>query len=466
MAGELLTTVVHDDRDVFTVRQIGREVAEAVGLDDLDRIRVGTALSEVGRELVAGSRDAHIAFRVEAAVLIVEISYTAGRQSIPPAGVMLAGRLMDDVRHDTGVRTITMTKKISNGRTPGEQALGDLRARMAGSAPTGMLDELRQQNRELAAALEDAQAQRERLLQVNAELEETNAGVLALYNQLSEELEETNRGVVALYAELDEKSAQLREASEARNRFWATVSHELRTPLNSVIGLVRLLLGPGGDPFTAEQQLQIELIGSSAQTLLALVSELLDMAKAESGRITPTWSRVDLPDMAERLRMTLRPTSSADAVRLVVDVSGGPGVLVTDEVLLTRILRNLLSNALKFTEAGEVSMAAKLDGDDIVFVVADTGIGIPREYQQRVFEEFYQVPGTAALNDRGTGLGLPYARRLTEALGGTLHLSSTPGSGTLVTVRLPLASDAPGDGIPGASGGPSGTGEPDTSGEG
>ncbi|MFC6084659.1 ATP-binding protein [Sphaerisporangium aureirubrum] len=448
MTGDLLNTVIRDDRDVFAARQIGREVAGAAGLDDLDRIRVGTALSEVGREIVAGAREAHITFRMEEpSGLVVEITYSAGEGGIPPAGVTLAARLMDEVRHETALRTITMTKKITGGHAPDERTIGEIRERMATVAPAGVLDELRQQNRELAAALEDAQNHRERLLRLNAELEETNQGVLALYNQLSEELEETNRGVVALYAELDEKSAQLREASEARNRFWATVSHELRTPLNSVIGLVRLLLGPGGEALTEEQQLQVELIGNSAQTLLALVSELLDMAKAESGRITPELTPVDLHELAERLRMTLRPTSGAEAVRLTVDVSGGPRVLLTDEVLLSRILRNLLSNALKFTAAGEVSMSARVDEGDVVFVVTDTGIGIPREHQQLVFEEFYQVPGTVSLNSRGTGLGLPYARRLAEALGGTLHLFSTPGTGTSVTVRLPLVmEDTPQEG--------------------
>ena len=111
--------------------------------------------------------------------------------------------------------------------------------------------------------------------------------MLALYNQLSEELEETNRGVVALYAELDEKSAQLREASEAKNRFWANVSHELRTPLNSVIGLSGCSLGPGGEPLTAEQHHQVELIGKLGADPAAWSDELLDMAKAESGRLEP-----------------------------------------------------------------------------------------------------------------------------------------------------------------------------------
>ncbi|WP_405140297.1 ATP-binding protein [Sphaerisporangium sp. NBC_01403] len=438
MNRDLLSFAVRDDRDVFAVRQLGREVAEAVGLDDLDQIRVGTALSEVGREIVAGSRDAEVAFRLDDLTgLIVDIVYSAGAEAVAPAGVTLAGRLMDTVQHDEGLRRITLVKKVPGARALEEPHLGEIRAKLIELAPTGVLEELRQQNRELAAALEDSRNQRERLLRLNAELEETNQGVFALYNQLSEELEETNRGVVALYAELDEKSAQLREASEAKNRFWATVSHELRTPLNSVIGLVRLLLGPGGEELSEEQHLQVELIGNSAQTLLALVAELLDLAKAESGHITTQPSVVVLPALAERLRMTLHPTTGADGVRLTVDVSRAPETLLTDEVLLSRILRNLLSNALKFTESGTVDMTAYSEDQDVVFVVADTGIGIPEEHQERVFEEFFQVPGSAQTRARGTGLGLPYARRLAEVLGGTLSLASVPGEGTTVTVRLP-----------------------------
>ncbi|GII60451.1 sensor histidine kinase [Sphaerisporangium krabiense] len=438
MTRDLITVVLEDDHAVFAVRQVGRDVAEAVGLDELDRIRVGTALSEVGREIVAGGRQATISFRLDDGVgLVLDLSYSEGPRKVAAAGVLLAGRLMDTVDHDDGTRRITMVKRVPGSRDLAEGALGEIRARQGELTPAGVLDELRQQNRELASALEDSQRQRQNLLRLNAELEETNQGVLALYNQLSEELEETNRGVVALYAELDEKSAQLREASEARNRFWATISHELRTPLNSVIGLVRLLLGPGGEELSQEQQLQVELIGSSAQTLLALVAELLDMAKAESGRLTPQPAAVDVPALADRLSMTLDPTS-ADRVRLTVDVRRAPRTLTTDEVLLSRVLRNLMSNALKFTESGEVSLTAYTDGGEVVFVVADTGIGIPDELQQRVFEEFFQIPGPVQTRARGTGLGLPYARRLTEALGGTLQLTSVPGEGTTVTVRLPL----------------------------
>ena len=143
---------------------------------------------------------------------------------------------------------------------------------------------------------------------------------MALYNQLSEELEETNRGVVALYAELDEKSAQLRAASESKSRFLANVSHELRAPVTAIIGLARLLADSASDPLTAEQARQVGLIRSSAADLLALVNELLDLAKAESGRIEPNWADVDL-----RARLRAAPRHAAGAGHPAGGGAGGGG---------------------------------------------------------------------------------------------------------------------------------------------
>ncbi|MEU4831174.1 ATP-binding protein [Streptosporangium sp. NPDC023615] len=428
---ELIRILVKDDQDVFAMRKLGREVAESVGLETQDQIRVATALSEIGRELLEAGTGASFAFRLGQDALTVTIEFSATTDFRPADGVTLAGRLVDLIELDPAEGRISMVKRLPQGRTPRRSA-EEIRAGLAAVTPTTALEELRRQNRELAETLQE-------VLQLNTELQETNQGVLALYNQLSEELEETNRGVVALYAELDEKSAQLRAAGEAKNRFWATVSHELRTPLNSIIGLVRLLVGPGGEPLAEEQLHQIDLIGSSAQTLLALVSELLDMAKAEAGRLVPQPTVVDLVALVERLRMTLHPTTGNDAVRLTVEVTRAPGEMLVDEVMLTRILRNLLSNALKFTERGEVRLEAALDAvtHTVVFTVTDTGIGVPEEHLERVFEEFFQVPGPIQVRSKGTGLGLPYARRLAEALGGTLHLASVPGSGTTATLRLP-----------------------------
>ncbi|GAA0851156.1 ATP-binding protein [Streptosporangium amethystogenes subsp. fukuiense] len=432
---ELIRVDVQGDQDVFAMRRLGREVAESVGLEAQDQIRVATALSEIGRELLDAEIEASVAFRLERDALLVTFDFSAKTGFSPSGGVMLAGRLVDLIELDPAEGRISMVKRLPQGREPRRSA-EEIRAVLATATPTTALDELRLQNRELAETLEE-------VLQLNTELQETNQGVLALYNQLSEELEETNRGVVALYAELDEKSAQLRAASDAKNRFWATVSHELRTPLNSIIGLVRLLVGPGGEPLAAEQLHQVNLIGSSAQTLLALVSELLDMAKAEAGRLDPQLSMVDLVALAERLRLTLRPTSGNDEVTLTVEIPQTPLEMMVDEVMLTRILRNLLSNGLKFTERGEVKLAVSIDAatHDLVFTVTDTGIGVPEEHLERVFEEFFQVPGKIQARTKGTGLGLPYARRLAEALGGGLQLTSTVGSGTTATLRLPYRND-------------------------
>ncbi|MEU8058131.1 ATP-binding response regulator [Microbispora bryophytorum] len=434
--GEVLTSAeIRRDQDVFAVRQLGRRIAELVGLESQDQIRVATALSEIGREALGRGAGSTVVFDLREDRLVITVDYLDGADVRESEGVQLAGRLVDEIALSAGDRRVTLVKRVPEHRR--RRSLDGIRAELARlSPPTAALDVLREQNRELAGTLEE-------VLRLNAELTETNQGVLALYNQLSAELEETNRGVVALYAELDEKSSQLRQAAEARQRFWANVSHELRLPLNSIIGLVRLLLGSGAEPLTGEQHHQVTLIGASAETLLALVGELLDLAKAESGRLDPQPSMVDVVALAEGLRMTLQPAGRADGVTLSAhvsaDVADEIGEMFVDETMLTTILRNLLSNALKFTEQGEVRLTAAVDPAmaEVVFTVADTGVGIPPEHLERVFEEFFQVPGPLQLKTKGTGLGLPYARRLTEAIGGTLELASRPGEGTTATLRVP-----------------------------
>jgi signal transduction histidine kinase len=275
---------------------------------------------------------------------------------------------------------------------------------------------------------------------LNAELQETNRGVMALYSELSEELEQTNRGVVALYRELDEKSEQLRAASESKDRFWANVSHELRTPLNSIIGLTRLLADPEGG-LAGEQLYQVGLIKSSTGTLLTLVNDLLDVAKAESGRFVVNPTEVSLPALLATLRGLTRPMTDGKPVDLVINADGAPDTLLTDEMALTAILRNLLSNAMKYTDSGEVRLTARTVADRVELEVRDTGTGIPASQVERVFEEFYQVPGTKR---GGTGLGLPYARRLASLLGGELTLTSEAGRGTTVVLSLPYETAAEG----------------------
>jgi signal transduction histidine kinase len=425
MTDELASLHVRDLPGVFAARRLGRELAAELGMDDRDQVRVATALSEVSRSAVTVGQTAVIAFGADKARLVLTVTVDG---KPPEEGIVAAARLMDTAMADGQV--VLMAKRRPQHVTPDLHAV---RQRLAALLPESTLEELRRNNQDLIATLEDVTQQKEQLLLLNAELQETNRGVMALYSELSEELEQTNRGVVALYRELDEKSEQLGAASESKNRFWANVSHELRTPLNSIIGLARLLADPAGD-LDSEQLYQVGLIRSTAGTLLTLVNDLLDVAKAESGQFVLNPAEVSLPALLATLRALTRPMAAGKPVDVVVSAEGAPATVLTDETALTAILRNLLSNAVKYTDSGEVRLSVRTVPGKVELQVSDTGTGIPAGQLERVFEEFYQVPGAKR---GGTGLGLPYARRLSALLGGELTLTSEAGQGSTAVLSLP-----------------------------
>jgi signal transduction histidine kinase len=425
MTDELASLHVRDLPGVFAARRLGRELAAGLGLDDRDQVRVATALSEISRSAVTIGQTAVIAFGADRTSLVLTVTVDG---EPPEEGFVAAARLMDSAVADG--RVVRMAKRRPQHTTPDLPAV---RERLAALLPESTLDELRRNNQDLIAALEDATRQKEQLQLLNAELQETNQGVLALYSELSDELEQTNRGVVALYRELDEKSEQLRAASASKDRFWANVSHELRTPLNSIIGLTRLLADPAGG-LDSEQLYQVELIRNATGTLLTLVNDLLDVAKAESGRLIIEPTEISLPALLATLRGLTRPMTAGKPVDVVVSAEGAPAKMLTDEAALTAVLRNLLSNAIKYTDTGEVRLTVRTLKGRVELEVSDTGTGIPAGQLERVFEEFYQVPGTKR---GGTGLGLPYARRLAGMLGGELTLTSAAGQGTTAVLSLP-----------------------------
>ena len=434
MIRDLARLDVRDRADVYAARQLGRDLAASLELDPQDQIRVATALSEISRSAVTAGRTAVITFSVDNTDLLLTVTLDGE----PPAeGMAAAARLMDQVSADD--RVVRMSKRRPPDVWPDMRLIHE---RLAAAAPQSALNDLQRQNQDLISALEDLKKQKEQLLLLNSELQETNHGVMALYRELSEELEQTNRGVVALYAELDETSQRLRAASESKDRFWANVSHELRTPLNSIIGLARLLAEPtaegGLDP---ERLYQVDLIKSSGSVLLALVNDLLDVAKAESGQLRIDPAIVSLRAVFGQLRGLARPMAEGKPIDVIVSEDGAPDRILTDEVALTSILRNLLSNGIKYTDRGEVRLSARAAGDTIQISVSDTGIGIAAGLQRQVFEEFYQVPG---VRRGGTGLGLPYARRLAQILGGDLELTSEAGAGTTVVLSLPHGTPAVG----------------------
>ena len=256
---------------------------------------------------------------------------------------------------------------------------------------------------------------------------------------LREELEETNKGVVALYAELDDKAAELREATELKSRFLSYMSHEFRTPLTSMTSITNILLSRMDGPLTPEQLKQVEFIRCSARELTDMVGDLLDLAKVEAGRITisPEW--FEMVDLFSALRGMFKPIVASSAISLVFDEPQGNIKLYTDDKKLSQILRNFISNALKFTPEGEVRISAMmLPGDRVEFAVTDTGIGIAPEHLPTLFNDFAQLDVRLQKRLRGSGLGLSLARKFAGLLGGEVRAESELGKGSRFSVSLPM----------------------------
>ncbi|MGW2962300.1 sensor histidine kinase [Streptomyces sp. NPDC001220] len=443
-SGQVTRFRLFSAQDVFGLRRSAQQAASALALDGQDQVRLATALSELGRDRL-GCRDLEVTFGLDSAerptALVVTFSWSGGPPPARDTLDLVAKLVQVDHEAGTGAGRVVITQPLpTEGPKPAERH-SRLAEALHDGPRTTEADYLRAQTRDLIATLEETRAQREELRRLNEELEETNRGVLALYSELTQELETTNSGVLALHSELEDKRHQLQEASEAKTRFWTNISHELRTPVNSVVALSRLLLAPGSPALTGEQREQVGLIASSGHSLLSLVNDLLDVAKAEAGHLDIHPESVDLRLLVTHQSRLLLSSHGRDGVALLTPGLERPPALVTDETLLVRILRNVLSNALKFTEQGEVRLVITADPEPsapaVLFTVTDTGVGIPPDELDRVFEAFYQVRGAHQSRRPGTGLGLPYARTLTELLGGSLTLTSQVGAGTRVRIRLP-----------------------------
>lgn len=253
------------------------------------------------------------------------------------------------------------------------------------------------------------------------------------------ELEETNRGVLALYAELDTQAQALRQATELKSRFLAYMSHEFRTPIGSILSIARLLTDRVDGPLTEEQERQVRFIQATTSEFSQMVDDLLDLAKVEAGRvdISPAW--FELVDLFSALRGMFKPVLTNPHVQLIFDAPQDVPTLYNDDRKLAQILRNYISNALKFTQEGEVRVSAhRNDGDTVTFAVADTGVGIAPEFHHAIFQDFAQIDSPIQKRLRGTGLGLSLSKRLAGLLGGQVGLQSALGQGSTFSVTLPL----------------------------
>jgi signal transduction histidine kinase len=429
------------ENDVVKARRNAREIAARLGFEVQDQTRIATACSEIARNAVRYAGGGQMTFALEgttppALMIVVEdkgpgIEHTrsilSGRYRSGTGmglGIIGAKRLMDGFNLETAKgrgTKVTLSKRLPVKRQVQKIALDKISANLASSTDHDLIREVEEQNRELMSTLDQL---RER----QAELE-----------RLNRELDDTNRGVVALYAELDERAGFLQRSSELKSRFLSNMSHEFRTPLNSILSLCQLLLQRVDGELTAEQERQVSYVKSSAASLLDLVNDLLDLAKIEAGKISVRAEEFHIPALFGALRGMLRPliTDSASVALTFEDASELPA-LVSDESKVSQILRNFISNALKFTERGEVHVsAARGLHDTIVFAVRDTGIGIAQADRARIFEEFTQVDGALQRKAKGTGLGLPLSRKLAELLGGSVSVQSEAGVGSTFTLVIP-----------------------------
>jgi signal transduction histidine kinase/CheY-like chemotaxis protein len=443
MSYSITNLTIEYEHDVVLARQRAREIAALLGFDNQDQTRVATAVSELARNAFVYAGCGKVQFEIEGRTVpqlfVIRIGDSgpgiANLQEILEGryasrtgmglGLIGARRLMDqcEIHSDSKDGTKITLRKIMPRHAPlvTTLSLRNLVDQMAQRRPPGPLEEIQQQNRELVRALAELRERQEELARINRELEDTN------------------RGVVALYAELDEKASHLRRADEMKSRFLSNMSHEFRTPLNSILALSGLLLDRADGELTSEQDKQVGFIRKGAETLLELVNDLLDLAKIEAGKVEVQPVDFEVANLFSALRGMLRPLLITQSVGLVFEDPGEIPCLFTDEGKLSQILRNFISNALKFTEQGVISVTARFNKADqtVTFAVSDTGLGIPAEDQSKIFEEFVQLDNPAQRKIKGTGLGLPLCRKLATLLNGKIDLVSQIGIGSTFSVTIP-----------------------------
>ena len=447
MSGAVLSVSIKYEHDVVAARQRARQIAESLRFDAQDQTRIATAVSEIARNAYSYAGGGRVDFLIEGRtppqLLVVRV--VDGGPGITNLGDVLDGRYRSDTGMGLGIvgarrlmdqfqiessrsgTTVLLKKLLPPGAGLVNAArLSALAERLTTEAPRGPLDEIQLQNQELLRTLDTLRARQDELLRLNGELEDTN------------------RGVIALYAELDEKADHLRRADELKSRFLSNMSHEFRTPLNAIRALTHVLTH-GDEALSDEQRVQVGYIRKAADELAELVDDLLDLAKVEAGKVVIRPTEFDVTMLFSSLRGMLRPLLVGESVALVFESAAELPALYTDEGKVSQILRNLISNALKFTEQGEVRVSAAIspDGRSVTFAVADTGIGIAAEDQERIFQEFGQLDSRVQRKVRGTGLGLPLSRKLAQLLGGTLTLTSAPGVGSTFFAQIPMQYLAP-----------------------
>jgi signal transduction histidine kinase/ActR/RegA family two-component response regulator len=449
MSSVVCTLALDDEQDLVHARQRARLIASLVGFEPTDQTRFSTAVSEIARNACqyGGGGEVVFALDLEGATQALAATVRDHGPGIPDLAAVLEGRHRSRTGMGVGIAgTRRIMDRFTIESAPGGTVVSFARD-LPSSAPRVTAASVRHMGNVLARTpaenpLEEVRLQNHELMRALDELRERQAQLAVLHA----ELEDTNRGVLALYAELDEKAKELARVNEQEARFLSHASHEFRTPLSSIIALSRILLDRVDGELTDEQVTQVTFIRDAAANLTALVDDLLVLAKMEAGKTTVHARSFTVAELFSTLRGMLKPVLPDDTVSLFFEEVGADMPdLYTDDGKVSQILRNLLTNAFKFTHAGEIRVSATLgaDHETVALQVADTGIGIAPEDQQLIFDEYAQVHRAQTRATKGTGLGLPICRRLAGLLGGRIELKSRPGEGSTFTAVIPVHYAAP-----------------------
>ncbi len=323
-----------------------------------------------------------------------------------------------------GIRTALIREQVQELLEETRRQSEELRSHTEELAATN--EELEEQTR----ALQDSQ---QRLETQQAELEQQNAQL----ESQTQELEEQRDALAGARRMLEDQASELERESRYKSEFVANMSHELRTPLNALLIMSRLLAENRGRNMSDEQVRWAETIESSGKDLLALINDILDLSKIEAGKLDLARDHIDPAQLADKLMRGFEAQARAKGLQVAAQIAPDMVEFESDRTRLEQVLRNFISNALKFTEKGRVTLDISKRGQEIAFAVKDTGIGIDPAQHEAVFDAFRQADGTISRRFGGTGLGLSISRELADLLGGRITLDSTPGEGSTFTLILP-----------------------------
>lgn len=377
-----------------------------------------------------------------------EISSATGRSN--PAELVLAPAMQNErvyavielgFNHPVGQSERSLLEGAS------EMLASAIRAGLDRTRLESLLAETQRQSEELQTQQEELRVSNEELEQQSRILQESQARMEVQQTELQQanaSLESQTEQLLRVQGALTDKARLLSQASQYKSEFLANMSHELRTPLNSTLILAKLLADNKPGNLSPEQVKYAQTIHAAGSDLLALINDILDLAKIEAGQATVEVEEVAIVPTLQRLLDPLRPIAQEKRLALDLDIAAdAPASLHTDPQRLGQVIKNLLSNALKFTERGSVTLkVARAPRNMLSFAVQDTGIGVAAEQQELIFEAFRQADGSTHRKHGGTGLGLSISRDLAKLLGGTLSLVSTPGQGSVFTLLLPLRLEA------------------------